>query len=75
MTIRFPHALVGTVCIGCAASDVVRVPVGTTLVAAAAVAILVFGFGDPGLRRPAVAAALVAVAWAWGSMRLAQLDH
>jgi len=75
VTIRFPHVLVGAVCIGCAASDAVRVPVGTTLVAAAAVAILVFGFGDPGLRRPAVAAALVAVAWAWGSMRLAQLDH
>jgi hypothetical protein len=75
VTVRFPHALVGAVCIGCAASDATRVPTGPALVAAAVVATLVLALDDPRLHRPAVAAALVAVAWAWGSMRLAQLDH
>ena len=75
MTIRLPHALVGAVCAGCAAADVVRIPALSALLAAAAVAAVGLGFGAVGLRCTALGAALLVAAWGWGSIRLAQLDR
>jgi ComEC/Rec2-related protein len=45
------------------------------LLGAVVLAALALCFGDARFRRPAAAAAVVAVAWAWGGVRLAQLDH
>ena len=75
MTIRTPHALVGSLCLGFALANTGRLPVVPTLGVAATLALLGLAAGDTRLRRPAVAAALVALAWSWGSVRLAQLDR
>ena len=69
MTVGLPHALVGALCVGFALANVARVPVFPALVAAA-----VLGALSVSRRATAVAAALV-VAWSWGSVRLAQVDH
>jgi competence protein ComEC len=69
VTVRFPHGLVGALCLGFALANVVRVPLLPALLAAAVLAVVAIS------RRAAVALALLAVAWGWGSVRLAQLDH
>jgi competence protein ComEC len=74
VTIRLPHALAGALCLGFALANLGRAPVLPVLLGVVVVA-LGFGAGEPRLRWPAIAAALVAVAWAWGSLRLAQLDR
>jgi competence protein ComEC len=65
----------GAFCVGCAAANAVRVSMVPALVAAAVAAILMLALDESGLRRPAVAVAVLAVAWGWGSLRLAQLDR
>jgi competence protein ComEC len=72
---RLPYALVGAVCVGCAAADVLRVPAFPAFLVAAAMAVLGFGVDAVGPRWTALGAALVVAAWGWGSMRLAQLDR
>jgi competence protein ComEC len=75
VTIRLPHALVGALCIGFALANLVRLPTLPTLGAAGALGGLGLATGDERFRRPALGVALVAVAWAWGSMRLGELDR
>ena len=75
MTLRLPHAFVGALCLGFAVANLARPEVVPTLVAAAALAFVGFLTPAARFRSVAVAAAVVAVAWSWGSARLAQLDH
>lgn len=63
----------GSACVGCALADAARVPVlPLALVAAAAGALAV---ADPRFRVGAAAVAVVLGGWAWGSVRLAELDR
>jgi len=75
VTVRLPHVLVGALCVGFALANLARVPVVAGLLVAGAFGALALVLDDSGLRRATVAAAVVAVAWGWGSVRLAQLDH
>jgi len=75
VTIRLPHSFVGALCVGFALANLGRLPAFPALLGATALAGLGLAAGDPRVRWPAVAAALVAVAWGWGSARLGQLDH
>jgi competence protein ComEC len=75
MTFRPPHAFVGSLCLGFALADLARVPIGPSLGAGSALAALALAATGPRLRWLAVASAVVAVAWTWGSVRLDQLDR
>jgi competence protein ComEC len=75
VTIRFPQALVGALCLGFALANLARPAVVPALGVAAALAAVGFAASDSRFRTASVAAAVVAVAWAWGAVRLAQLDH
>jgi competence protein ComEC len=75
MIVRLPHALVGALCLGLALANLGRLPSFPALVVSGALGALALGVGDTRFRRPATVAAVVAVAWTWGSMRLDQLDH
>jgi competence protein ComEC len=74
VTIRTPHASAGALCLGFSLANIARLPMFPTLVVAAVLASLGLAAGGRS-RTPAVAAALVALACGWGSVRLAQLDH
>jgi competence protein ComEC len=75
VTVRLPHAFVGTLCFGFALANLGRL----TLLPALAAAVLLGAFGlaitGEHARWAMLAAALVVLAWAWGSLRLAQLDR
>ena len=71
MTVRRPHACAGALCVGFALANLDRVPVSVALLGAAALATVGLTPGQSSFRRPV----LVAVAWSWGSVRLAQLDR
>jgi competence protein ComEC len=73
VTVRLPHAFAGALCLGFALANLGRLPVFPALLAAGVLGTL--SLGDARCRRPAAAAAVVALAWTWGSARLAQLDH
>ena len=75
MTLRLPQALVGALCLGFALANLARPPLVPTLVVVAALAALGLAASGSHLRTAALASAVVAVAWGWGSVRLAQLDH
>jgi competence protein ComEC len=75
VTLRLPHALVGALCLGFALANAARPAPFAALGAAAVLGALGLAAGDSRLRGPAVGAALVALAWGWGSARLVQLDH
>ena len=75
MTLRLPQALVGALCLGFALANLARPPLVPTLVVVAALAALGLAASGSRLRTAALASAVVAVAWGWGSVRLAQLDH
>jgi competence protein ComEC len=75
VTVRFPHAFVGALCVGFALANLGRVPVSAFLLAAACLAALGLAAGDASFRRPILVTALVASAWSWGSLRLAHLDR
>jgi competence protein ComEC len=75
VSLRTPHVVTGSLCLGFALANAERPPAVTVLLVAAVLATLAFAVGEARLRRLALAATLVAVAWSWGSMRLAQLDH
>jgi len=67
--------LVGALCVGFALANLDRVPVAAAVSAAALLAAIGLAVGQASTRRPVLALALVAVAWSWGSVRLAQLDR
>jgi competence protein ComEC len=75
VTLRLPHALVGGLCAGFALANLVRPPVIATVVVAAALVCVGLSGSDVRFRTAALAAAVVAVACGWGSVRLAQLDR
>jgi competence protein ComEC len=75
VSVRLPHAFVGALCVGFACANAARPAVAPLLGAAAVLALLGAAAGEPRLRAVALAAAVVALAWAWGGIRLAQLDH
>jgi competence protein ComEC len=73
VTVRQPHAFASALCLGFALANLGRLPVFPALLAAGVLGAL--SVGDARCRRAAAAAAVLVVAWAWGSARLAQLDH
>jgi competence protein ComEC len=75
VTIRLPHAFVGALCLGFALANLARPSTLPMLVAAAGLATVGLAASGSRLRSAALASAVVAVAWGWGSVRLAQLDH
>ena len=75
MTLRLPHALVGALCIGFALANLGRLALLPALVAAVAVCAFGLVAGGTPVRLATLALALVALAWAWGSLRLAHLDR
>ena len=76
MTLRIPHAFVGALCLGFALANLARPAIVPSVAVAVALACAGFvGCSDPRFRAIALAAAVVAVAWAWGSFRLSQLDR
>jgi competence protein ComEC len=75
VTIRLPHAFVGALCLGFALANAARLAVAPTLAVALVLAIVGLAASGPRFRWLAGASAVVALAWTWGSVRLAQLDH
>jgi competence protein ComEC len=75
VTARLPHALVGALCLGFALADLARPAVVPALGVAAALAAPGLAASGPRARLVVLASAVAAGAWAWGSLRLAQLDH
>ena len=75
MTVRLPHAFVGALCLGFALANLARPTPLDALVAAVPLGALGLLVAAVHARRALLAAALVVVAWGWGSFRLAQLDH
>jgi competence protein ComEC len=73
--VRLPHAIVGALSLGFALANVARPALLPTLGMAAAIASVGFAASDSRFRSVALASAVVAVAWGWGSARLAQLDR
>ena len=69
----YPHALLGSLCVGLAASNATRP--GSWLAAAAVSAAVASVAVRPELRVPFLAAALAAAGWAWGGARLDNLDR
>jgi competence protein ComEC len=67
--------LVGALCVGFALANLSRPPVVPALLVAASLAGVGLAASDPRLEVAAFACAVVAVAWGWGSVRLAQLDR
>ncbi len=75
MTARFPHAFAGSLCVGFALANLGRLTLVDALVAALLLGALGLLSGGPWFRWALLASALVAVACAWGSFRLSQLDR
>src|SRR4249919_2502859 len=65
----------GAVCAGCALANAVRVPVLPLALAVGAVGALALFLAEPRFRFGAAAVAVVLGGWAWGSVRLAELDR
>src|SRR5947209_5273466 len=69
-----PHAVVGALCVGCALANAARIPPLPAVIVATLAAVIAFLVS--GRRRVLVVVAAVALAgWAWGSVRLVQLDR
>ena len=75
MTVRIPHAFAGALCLGFALANLGRMPLLPALFAAVVLGSLGLVAGGAPVRWAMLAAALVALAWAWGSLRLAHLEH
>jgi competence protein ComEC len=73
--LRLPHAFVGALALGFALADLARLGQLRALLAAGLLGALGIAAAQGRLRRAVLAAAVVAVAWGWGSARLAQLHH
>jgi competence protein ComEC len=75
VTLRLPHAFVGSLCLGFALANFARPAIVPAVAAATTLGCVGLASPDSGLRLVALASAVVAVAWGCGSVRLAQLDH
>ena len=75
MTVRLPHAFVGALCLGFALANLARPALVPALALAAGLVTAGLAASESHLRAAALGAAVVVVAWGWGSLRLAQLDH
>jgi competence protein ComEC len=73
--IRLPYALVGALCLGFALANAVRPTLPSTLGSAGILGLVGLAASDSRVRSAALASAVVAGAWGWGSVRLAQLDR
>ena len=69
---RCPHTLAVALCLGIAAANLVRLPAGAALTAAALIAL---GASCSWRSSGAAACLLVVAGWWWGSARLDRLDH
>ncbi len=69
-----PHAVVGAVCVGCALANAVRIPPLPAVLVASLAAVGAFIVSGR-CHVPVVIAAVALAAWAWGSVRLVQLDR
>jgi competence protein ComEC len=75
VTVRLPQTLVGALCLGFALANLAR-PAGVpALGATAALASVGLVASNSRFRAATLAAAVVALAWGWGAVRLAQLDR
>jgi len=75
VTLRLPHTIMAALCLGFALANAARPAIVPTVAVACALACLGLLASDPRHRRPALAAGVLAVAWAWGGMRLGELDR
>jgi competence protein ComEC len=75
VSVRLPHAIVGALSLGFALANVARPALLPTLGMAAALASVGLAASDSRFRSAVLASAVAAVAWGWGSARLAQLDR
>jgi competence protein ComEC len=75
VTLRLPHTFVGALCLGFALANLARPALVPTLLVVAALAAVGLAASGSHLRTAALASAAVALAWGWGGVRLAQLDH
>jgi competence protein ComEC len=75
VTVRIPHALVGSLCVGFALANAARPAAFVAFVAAVGLGLAGLVASQPGFRLAMVASAVLIAAWGWGSVRLAQLDH
>jgi predicted membrane metal-binding protein len=75
VTVRIPHAFVGALCLGFALANLARPALVSALTVGAVLAAVGFVAVGSHVRAAALTAAVVAVAWGWGSLRLALLDH
>ena len=75
MTVRLPHAAVGALCFGFVLANLARPGVLPVLGAAFVLGSVGAAVADSRLRAALLASAVVAIAWGWGGLRLAQLDH
>jgi competence protein ComEC len=73
--VRLPQLLLGALCLGCSLATVTRIDVAPTLVAASLAGALVLTAHGGRARWAAVAVAVVACGWWWGSDRLDRLDR
>jgi competence protein ComEC len=65
----------GAVCLGCALSNAARMPVLPLMLAAGTAGVFALVVTEPRFRVGAVAVAVALGGWAWGSVRLAELDR
>jgi ComEC/Rec2-related protein len=75
VTIRIPHAFVGALCLGFAMANIARPAAAPTLGATALLGSLGLFASERRSRLVLLFAAVIAVGWGWGSVRLGQLDH
>ena len=75
MTLRVPHALVGSLCLGFALANLARAPLLPTVGAAVLLVAIGVAASDSRLRVVLVASAALLAALCWGSTRLAHLDR
>jgi competence protein ComEC len=75
VTLRLPHAFVGSLCLGFVLANFARPAIVPAVAAATTLGCVGLASPDSRLRLVAFASAVVAVAWGCGGARLAQLDH
>jgi competence protein ComEC len=75
VTLRLPHSFVGALCLGFALADLARLSPLHALLATVLLGAFGIAAAENRLRWPILASAVVAAAWGWGSLRLAQLDR
>jgi competence protein ComEC len=75
VTVRLPHAFVGALVLGFALANVGHVTPVHALVGAGLLGALALSVRGTHVRCALLASALVALAWAWGSLRLSELDR